>query len=244
MPKYADDQCLAQRKAALGAGKAASSPFLRTDYDPQIYRSVSGSLDQLDPRENNGFRASAPSRHDSPTPIYPRHFEDPGLPPPVPVTRSTSSFIPTGNGDKPLNLDVAKFIQVRLALPPTILSHQTVLKLSSQSTQRRNPLPMQPSSPGAPPPTTDSDIIDALLFRHTSIASILHSRLTSIRLIRQAWDESNIKQAIETMVNLKDSAVCIDILRIINLKPKLLTLDAAIVLLPALNELLFEVYEE
>ncbi|KAJ3287153.1 Katanin p80 WD40 repeat-containing subunit B1 [Borealophlyctis nickersoniae] len=138
------------------------------------------------------------------------------------VSRSIDSFISSGNGKRPLNLDVAKFIP---------------------NAQRRNqPLLLSPTT--EPPPTSDADVIDLLLFRHASLASILKSRLASIRMIREAWDETNIRHAVESMIALKDSSVWVDMLRVVNLKPKLLTLDVAVLLLPMLNELLFEVYED
>ncbi|KAJ3150390.1 Katanin p80 WD40 repeat-containing subunit B1 [Geranomyces variabilis] len=139
-------------------------------------------------------------------------------------SRNSNVFVPRGTGHKPLNLDVAKFIQ--------------------NAQRRQAPLPLSPTSPDAPPPTSDADVQDALLFRHTSVASILHSRLASIRMVRAAWDEHNIRPAIEAVVSLKDASVLVDVLRILNVKPKLLSLDAALLVLPMLHELFFEVYED
>ncbi|KAI8854729.1 WD40-repeat-containing domain protein [Chytridium lagenaria] len=62
--------------------------------------------------------------------------------------------------------------------------------------------------------------------------------------LRHAWDEGDLKSAMETLSTCRDPAVWIDILRVMNLKPKLLTLEIATILLPLLNELLFEVYED
>lgn len=86
--------------------------------------------------------------------------------------------------------------------------------------------------------------METLLFRHNSVLSILRSRLTSIRMVRQVWDESSIRQAVETMEGLKDSSVWVDMLRVVNLKPRMVTLDVAVILLAGVGELLFEVYEE
>ncbi|KAJ3040010.1 Katanin p80 WD40 repeat-containing subunit B1 [Rhizophlyctis rosea] len=139
------------------------------------------------------------------------------------ASKGVMSFVPAGNGEKLLNLDIAKFVQ---------------------GPQRRTaPLLLSPIS-DAPPPTSDTDIMETLLFRHASVVSILRSRLTSIRMVRQVWDESSIRQAVETMADVKDSSVWVDMLRVVNLKPKLVSLDVCVVLLGGVGELLFEVYED
>ncbi|TPX68879.1 hypothetical protein SpCBS45565_g02804 [Spizellomyces sp. 'palustris'] len=209
-----------QRTPPYGIPKSMSSPYMKPEPSdtPPYGRSMSTSLDRLNFSEDAGYRpATAPGSSRSADEQLAQQLQ-------THASRGPNSFVPSGNGQRLLNLDVAKFIQ--------------------NAQRRAQPLPLSPSSPGAPPPTSDNDIIDSLTFRHASITSILNSRLTSIRCIRQTWDEANIRQAIETMIELKDSSVCIDLLRIINLKPKLLTLDVAILLLPMLNELLFEMYED
>jgi hypothetical protein len=137
--------------------------------------------------------------------------------------RKASPYVPVSDGNRPLNLDVSKFI------------------LSSTD---RNPLPLSPAESGFAQATTDSDVIDSLLFRHTSLCQIFQNRLSSIRCVREVWDESNIKLAVETLCRSRDSSLWVDILRILNLRPRLLSLDVAVLLLPLLKDLLFEVFEE
>jgi katanin p80 WD40 repeat-containing subunit B1 len=92
---------------------------------------------------------------------------------------------------------------------------------------------------------TEDDVIDSLQLRHTSILSILTNRLHSIQAIAEVWDEYNIQRSVEVLtMGCRDPAVWVDILRVLNVRPKLISLDVAILLMPILNELLFEVYEE
>ena len=127
-------------------------------------------------------------------------------------------YIPTNDGSKPLNLDLAKFLKQ---------SRQLTLPLATNT-------PIQ----------SESDVIDQMLCRHTSMMTILSSKLTHIQTIRDVWQEENIRDAIDQLSMIKDSSVLVDILRIIALKPKLLTLELSVLLLPLLCELLFEIYEE
>lgn len=60
-------------------------------------------------------------------------------------------------------------------------------------------------------PTSDQDVIELMFARHTSMVSILKNRLSSLRAVRNAWDEgfvssssssassSVVKPAIETV---------------------------------------------
>ena len=136
--------------------------------------------------------------------------------------RRSHPYIPVSDGNKPLNLDISKFIG---------------------STAESKPLPLSPSEAGMSV-HSESDLIESLLFRHTSLCSIFQSRLSSIRCVREVWDETNIRSAVEVMSRTRDSALWIDILRILNLRPRLLTLDVAVLLLPLLKDLLFEFFEE
>jgi katanin p80 WD40 repeat-containing subunit B1 len=130
------------------------------------------------------------------------------------------------DGNKPLNLDVAKFISSGPA--PT------------------SSLPISPTESGLPltEEMDNEDFIELLLFRHTSLTNIFQSRLNQIRCVREVWDEAQIKPAVEMMVRTRDSSLWIDLLRILNLRPRLLTLDIAVLLLPLLKDLLFEVFED
>jgi hypothetical protein len=89
-----------------------------------------------------------------------------------------------------------------------------------------------------------ADLLDSLSFRNTSMVTILSTRLSNIRQVRQVWKQESIKGSVEQLLSLRDSAVLVDILRIIVAKPSLVTLEVAAELLPLVGELLFESFEE
>ena len=88
------------------------------------------------------------------------------------------------------------------------------------------------------------DILDGLMYRSTTMQIILNSRLNSIRQVRDVWSEDAIKASIEKLSAIRESSVLADVLRILVLKPSLLSLDITVDLLPLISELLFEIYEE
>ena len=91
---------------------------------------------------------------------------------------------------------------------------------------------------------TPDDVLDNIMFRHTTMNNILTNKLASIREVRDVWREDAIKNSIERLVSIRNSSVFVDVLRILLLKPSLLSLDVATDILPLITELLFETFEE
>jgi katanin p80 WD40 repeat-containing subunit B1 len=87
-------------------------------------------------------------------------------------------------------------------------------------------------------------IFDEILHRNTTMQSILTERLNNIREVRNVWREDAIKASIEKLSKIRDSSTLVDILRILVLKPSMLSLDVTVEILPLITELLFEMYEE
>eukprot|EP00842_Homolaphlyctis_polyrhiza_P002065 jgi/Hompol1/285/HPOL_000400-RA len=156
---------------------------------------------------------------------------------------ASGQYIPTCDGNCPLNLDMSRFIMTsapgRTAVPP--MPYNTALPSAGTAGVRTRYTDDEHSLAQSSDP---NDIIDAMLFRSASMESILTTRLTHLRLAREAWTESNPKLALDVILGIKDHSALIDILRILNLKPRLLTLEMAAAMLPALCELLFEYYED
>ncbi|KAJ3093123.1 Katanin p80 WD40 repeat-containing subunit B1 [Quaeritorhiza haematococci] len=140
------------------------------------------------------------------------------------------SLVPVSNGDRPVNLDIAKFLPGTQGKKAQYSSSMTVEFDHQQGATYR----------------TETDVIDAMLARHTSMVMILKNRLRNIRDVRSAWDEpgQGVRKAVQTMIQLGDMAVVVDVLRLLTLKPKLLTLEICAMLLPVLNDLLADVYED
>jgi hypothetical protein len=94
------------------------------------------------------------------------------------------------------------------------------------------------------PTNTPEQLAEAMSFRHSTVMSIMTARLEVLKAAQQIWEEDGLKRFMYHMSKLQDSAVLVDILRVICAKPRLLTLELAAMLLPLVSGLLFEVYEE
>ncbi|KAJ1336829.1 hypothetical protein BSLG_006932 [Batrachochytrium salamandrivorans] len=96
---------------------------------------------------------------------------------PSTLQKNTSSYIPACDGNRPLNLDLARFItQIPgITKQPAPLSRQERLTNSS----------------------SESDVMEAMLSWHTSMEIILHARRDNLRLSREVWTESNPKATID-----------------------------------------------
>ncbi|ORY49603.1 WD40 repeat-like protein [Rhizoclosmatium globosum] len=147
-----------------------------------------------------------------------------------PITKR-SSFVGTSGGETPLNLDITKFTQTGKKRVSPVMQHASASGSGS-------------TTPDALSPTSENELLTALGLRNASMTSILRERLSVLQEIRAVWDETNVRPAVERMVECRNSGVWIDMLRLMNRRAKVFTLDVAILLLPLLNELLFEVYED
>ncbi|KAJ1533319.1 Katanin p80 WD40 repeat-containing subunit B1, partial [Nowakowskiella sp. JEL0078] len=150
------------------------------------------------------------------------------------VRRSASSRISTtrsSRSEKPLGLDVARFVQ---------------------SVRRTGEIgETTPIVPVISPVSSDEEIVDAMLSRHASVVSILGSRLTSLRVVHGAWDDGGVgvggrgvAMAMDALGQLDDPAVTVDVLRVLNIRPRLISLESASKVLKFINGVLFEGYEE
>ncbi|KAI9203512.1 WD40-repeat-containing domain protein [Polychytrium aggregatum] len=211
-----------------------SSPFGPATYGPQYSQPAATMYPQPTPPQSSAFSIADQQRqqlgypHLESQPVYDaRQYESApsrSMPGQSAETRAPGrTLISAGTGEKPLNLDVARFVQPRSSSPRP--------NLQSDALQ-------------FPEPQNEFDVIDILSFRNTSMMTLLSNRLDTLRMVRQQWDEQNIKKAIATVVSLRDPAVLVDILRIVNLKPKLLTLEICSLLLPSLNDLCCDIYED
>ncbi|KAI8799485.1 WD40-repeat-containing domain protein [Cladochytrium replicatum] len=155
-----------------------------------------------------------------------------------------TNIVPASNGEAPLNLDLARFVATGRRSSPEYGGRGLRRKASSLSMQVDPYL-----SPDASPTDSEYDLAEHLLFRHTSMMSILSNRLSSLRSVRSAWEASvasgaHVKGAVQVLAEIGDPASWLDVLRVINLKPRLLTLDCAMTILPALKDLIYEGYED
>jgi hypothetical protein len=139
----------------------------------------------------------------------------------IPNTGAKFKYIPLADGNSVLDVDLTTFLR-------GAARGQGKLQLQDRISGSSNP----------------KDILSALSFRHNTVQGILNSKLHNIQQVREMWNESTIMPALETLREIADTSVILDILRVINCKPKLINLEVATMILPLLNELLFGIYEE
>jgi hypothetical protein len=70
---------------------------------------------------------------------------------------------------------------------------------------------------------------------------IIKGRLEAMKAIQERWTDSNINDCLELLCrSLRDPAVLVDLLRVINKRPRMFTLDSCVLLFQTIPELLFD----
>ena len=109
---------------------------------------------------------------------------------------------------------------------------------------------MQPSGGGSKlaydwpqPQYSESEVTSSILKDHTNIMAVITQRKRHLEIIRQLWHQKDAKTAVEQAVQFQDSAVVVDLLSVIILRPSIWNLDLCLLLLPGMGELLHSKYE-
>lgn len=95
----------------------------------------------------------------------------------------------------------------------------------------------------ATPEMDAADIIEGVTTGHSSMLNILALRLRNTRIVRSHWTEGDHKAAVETMLELNDQSVVVDVLNVMKLKPKLWSLDMSNMLMPECTKLIDSQFE-
>jgi len=90
---------------------------------------------------------------------------------------------------------------------------------------------------------SESEVTSSILKDHTNIMAVITQRSRNIGIIRQLWHSKDAKTAVEQAVQFQDSAVVVDLLSVIILRPSIWNLDLCLLLLPPIGELLHSKYE-
>ncbi|XP_071813788.1 katanin p80 WD40 repeat-containing subunit B1-like isoform X2 [Apostichopus japonicus] len=90
---------------------------------------------------------------------------------------------------------------------------------------------------------TSREKIEGIRKGHGSVCSLLMHRNRNLDVIRAIWTAGDIKTAVESAINMRDQAVVVDLLNILNLRKTLWTLGLCVILLPTLKDLLTSKYE-
>lgn len=95
------------------------------------------------------------------------------------------------------------------------------------------------------PMQVETDLIDAIQKRHVAMTMILKTRLSTLRQITdRLYDGSQCVETLKHVQTLKDPSVKADILKIVQMKKQMMTLESASVLFQLVSDLLQGVYEE
>ncbi|XP_076470194.1 katanin p80 WD40 repeat-containing subunit B1-like isoform X2 [Babylonia areolata] len=78
---------------------------------------------------------------------------------------------------------------------------------------------------------------------HNPMMVVLTARNHNLQIVRAMWTSGNTKTAVDTAISMKDPAILVDLLSVLNLKTTLWTLDMCISLLPHLKDLLISKYD-
>jgi len=95
----------------------------------------------------------------------------------------------------------------------------------------------------ATPEMDEADIIEGVTTGHSSMLNILALRLRNTRIVRSHWTEGDHKAAVETMLELNDQSVVVDVLNVMKQKPKLWSLDMSNMLMPECTKLIDSQFE-
>ncbi|KXJ25296.1 Protein AKTIP-like [Exaiptasia diaphana] len=93
------------------------------------------------------------------------------------------------------------------------------------------------------PQLSESESLNMLSKSHMSILSIMSARQRNLSVIAKYWGDGEIKSAIQTAVNMNDSAILVDVLNVLCLKQTLWNLDICLIILPQLKDLFISKYE-
>ena len=139
-----------------------------------------------------------------------------------------------------------------MELVPNISDKPTGLSVSDFLPQQFGGLKigMQPSGGGSKlaydwpqPQYSESEVTSSILKDHTNIMAVITQRKRHLEIIRQLWHQKDAKTAVEQAVQFQDSAVVVDLLSVIILRPSIWNLDLCLLLLPGMGELLHSKYE-
>ncbi|XP_059163231.1 katanin p80 WD40 repeat-containing subunit B1-like [Physella acuta] len=89
----------------------------------------------------------------------------------------------------------------------------------------------------------ETDVIDMLSKGHNTMVTVLHQRSRNLQVVRAMWTSGNTKTAIDSAISMKDPAVMVDLLNIINSRASLWNLDLCCLLLPELKDTMGSKYE-
>jgi katanin p80 WD40 repeat-containing subunit B1 len=198
--------------AGAGAGAAATSPISKT-----IGTGMGDSffnIGMLNQNPNAGGGGPPPSTTasvKSPAPPQVASFE--GEDAAAAAVGPSPSLTATTSGPGPVGLDFESFASTSNTLP----SEEDVEQYRS-----------------------DKQIAHDLLQKHEVMTSILSSRLTKMRAVREVWQKGNMRKTVSYVLAMKDKSVLVDTIQPILKMKAMLKLDMICSLIPPVCDLVSE----
>jgi len=91
--------------------------------------------------------------------------------------------------------------------------------------------------------SSEKELIEVLAKGHGTMVAVLTQRGRNLQVVRAMWASGDTKSAVNSAISMKDKAVLVDLLNIINSRASLWNLDLCNLLLPELKDLLCSKYE-
>lgn len=156
-----------------------------------------------------------------PVPIIPEKDSHPQRAVVFPELKQRNSnyldFVPDQR-DRPVGLDLEDFLPRHL---------QDSLKFGIQSQ----------------PEMSEAEAMSSIFRGHESMTTVLAHRRKNLQIILAVWSSKGVKAALESVIHMHDSAVLVDILNIVTLRPSVWNLDMCQILLPSIYDLLQSKFE-
>lgn len=90
---------------------------------------------------------------------------------------------------------------------------------------------------------SERELVEVLSKGHNTMVTVLDQRSRNLQIVQAMWSSGNTKSAIDSAISMKDKAVLVDLLNIINGRASLWNLDISNLVLPVLKDLLCSKYE-
>jgi katanin p80 WD40 repeat-containing subunit B1 len=95
-----------------------------------------------------------------------------------------------------------------------------------------------PASAAPTEDVNDSEILESIETGHGSMIKVLQLRLRNTQIVRARWESGDYKAAVDTLIDLADQAVLVDVMNIMVAKASVWSLELSATLMPQIVGLL------
>jgi katanin p80 WD40 repeat-containing subunit B1 len=196
---------------------ASSSTSSSSSTTTTTATAMTGTLDRM-----QGANAKSSQSHRSKHHGHHHHAREGQVP--KSSSKSGAARIIPSHSDSPNYLDINRF---------------------AQSPAASSSLPTSSSASSSVPAAllSEADIRQKIAEPTTTMCVVLSGRLQNFKMVRNMWQQTDSRSAIEGLVGMNDQAVLVDTLSALNGKHGVYNLDTCAMLLPKLNDLMRSSYD-